>query len=549
MTRLLRSWLLVLVLAALAWPALALSGAAGAEVPDVEVPSSPVEVDGRVLFSVRGSASYPAEKRAAAIAERISAVARDRSLDPRAIAVGEVDGIPAVMAGGRRIVAVFAADAEHESMTQRELAAAYLTAIREGITAYREERSSEAVLHGLSRAASATGVLAAALLVLWWLRRRIDRALEKHVKGRVHSVGISSFEIVRAERLWGLVRGLLRTAQILAALTALYLFLSYVLNLFPGSRGIANRLAGWVIGPVKTMAEAVLGVVPNLIFIAILYVIVRWLLRTLRMLFEGVGEGRIALGSFEREWAEPTYKLTRIAVVAFALVVAYPYIPGSQSAAFKGVSLFAGIVFSLGSSTAIANVIAGYSLTYRRAFKVGDRVKIGDVVGEVTAVRLQVTHLRTVKNEEEVVPNSTILSSAVTNYTTLARSHGLLLHTTVGIGYETPWRQVEAMLLLAAGRTPGLLAKPEPFVLQRALGDFCVTYELNAATDTPQRMLALYDLLHRNILDVFNEYNVQIMTPAYEGDPETPKVVPKEQWHLAPAAAQVAEVTTGEERG
>jgi small-conductance mechanosensitive channel len=502
-----------------------------------------------VLFSVRGSASYPAEKRAAAIAGRIVALARDRAFDPRSLAVGEGEGITAVMAGDRRVIAVFAADAGYESMSQAELAATYLITIRDAILTSREERGSEAMLRGLWRALAASSVLAVAVIVLWWIRRRVDRALETHVRAKVQSVGISSFEFVRAERLWGLVRGLMRTVEALAALVLLYAYFEYVLGLFPGSRGVAKRLAGWVVGPVETIARGVVGVIPNLIFLAILFVIVRWVLRTLRMFFEGVAEGRVELGNFEREWAEPTYKLARIAVVAFGLVVAYPYIPGSSSAAFKGVSLFAGIVFSLGSSTAIANIIAGYSLTYRRAFKLGDRVRIGDVVGDVTAIRLQVTHLRTVKNEEAVVPNSTILSSAVTNFTTLARSQGLLLHTTVGIGYETPWRQVEAMLLLAAERTPGLLAEPRPFVLQRSLGDFCINYELNAATDTPQRMLALYDLLHRNILDVFNEYDVQIMTPAYVQDPPVPKVVPRAQWHAAPAATQAAEALGGGERG
>jgi small-conductance mechanosensitive channel len=538
--------LLSVALAVATWPAAAQGGASGDEVPDAEAPSAAVEVDGRVLFSVRGSASFPAEQRAKAIAGRIVALARERSLDPRSITVGEVQGVPAVLAGERRIIAVFAADAEHESMSQGELVATYLTTIREAISTYREERSSEVTLRGLSRTLAASGIVATALFVLWGMRRRVDHGLERHLKARVQSVGISSFEIVRAERLWGLVRGLLRAIEVLAALALLYFYLEYVLGLFPGTRGSANRLAGWVVGPVETMARGAVAVIPNLIFLAILYVIVRWVLRTLRMFFEGVAEGRVELGSFEREWAEPTYKLARIAVVGFGLVVAYPYIPGSSSAAFKGVSLFAGVVFSLGSSTAIANVIAGYSLTYRRAFKVGDRVRIGDVVGDVTAIRLQVTHLRTVKNEEAVVPNSTILSSTVTNYTTLARSQGLLLHTTVGIGYETPWRQVEAMLLLAAERTPGLLAEPRPFVLQRALGDFCITYELNAATDTPQRMLALYDLLHRSILDVFNEHGVQIMTPAYVQDPQVPKVVPKEQWHLAPATREPGETGSGE---
>jgi small-conductance mechanosensitive channel len=225
-------------------------------------------------------------------------------------------------------------------------------------------------------------------------------------------------------------------------------------------------------------------------------------------------------------------------VIGFAIVVGYPYIPGSDSAAFKGLSLFFGVVFSLGSSSAIANTIAGYSLTYRRAFRVGDRVKIGDVFGDVTEIRLQVTHVRTPKNEEVVVPNSTILNQEVTNYSALARTRGLILHTTVGIGYETPWRQVEAMLLLAAERTPGVLRDPKPFVLQKSLGDFAVSYEINVYSDDAQAMMPLYTALHRQILDVFNEYGVQIMTPAYEGDPEQPKVVPRDQWHLAPARTE-----------
>jgi small-conductance mechanosensitive channel len=225
----------------------------------------------------------------------------------------------------------------------------------------------------------------------------------------------------------------------------------------------------------------------------------------------------------------------RFGIVAFALVVAYPYIPGSGSDAFKGISIFIGILFSLGSSSAIANIIAGYMLSYRRAFKVNDRVRIGDVTGDVTEVRVQVTHLRTVKNEEVIVPNSSILNNEIVNYSSYARREGLILHTEVGIGYETPWRQVEGMLLLAAERTGGLLRTPPPFVRQTKLGDFAVTYELNAYCADAQQMGPLYTEMHRSILDVFNEYGVQIMTPAYEGDPPEPKIVPKEAWFAKPS--------------
>jgi small-conductance mechanosensitive channel len=174
-------------------------------------------------------------------------------------------------------------------------------------------------------------------------------------------------------------------------------------------------------------------------------------------------------------------------------------------------------------------------MTYRRAFHPGDRIQVGDLMGDVTQVGLMVTHLRSVKNEELVMPNSLILNSNLINYSSLAREHGLILHTTVGIGYETPWRPVEAMLLMAAERTPGLLREPPPFILQKSLDDFAVTYELNVYCDRPLAMYQLYTELHRNILDVFNEYGVQIMTPSYVADPAAPKVVPKDQWFAGPA--------------
>ena len=196
------------------------------------------------------------------------------------------------------------------------------------------------------------------------------------------------------------------------------------------------------------------------------------MLKALHLMFQGIESGAISFENFDPEWAPPTYKIVRILVIAFAVVVAYPYIPGSESQAFKGVSLFLGVIFSLGSSSVISNVIAGYTMTYRRAFRLGDRIAVGEVTGFVTETSLLVTRLRSLKNEEVVLPNSEILGKAVVNYSALARSQGLIVHTTVGIGYETPWRQVEAMLCLAAGRTPGLERDPPPFVLQQTLGRF-----------------------------------------------------------------------------
>ena len=270
---------------------------------------------------------------------------------------------------------------------------------------------------------------------------------------------------------------------------------------------------------------------PNLAFLVVLFVVFRVVLRVVRLLFDALEKETLRLSGFEPDWSIPTYKIVRVALIAFAVVIAYPYLPGAQSDAFKGVSLFVGVLISLGSSSAIANLIAGYLLIYRRAFKIGDRVKIGDVIGDVTESKIQVTRLRSLKNEEVVIPNSQILGGEVTNYSAIARREGLILHTEVGIGYETPWRQVEAMLLTAAERTPDILRTPAPFVLQRALANFAVTYELNVYCDKPGRMLEVYSDLHRQILDVFNEYGIQIMTPAYMADPPEPKIVPAAQWY------------------
>ena len=220
------------------------------------------------------------------------------------------------------------------------------------------------------------------------------------------------------------------------------------------------------------MGLGVLASLPDLAFLVILVFIVRFVLRATRTFFARVDRGWIRLANFDRDWAMPTYRILRILIVAFALVVAYPYIPGSESDAFKGVSIFLGVIFSIGSSSFVANLLAGYSLTYRGAFREGDRIRIGEHLGDVVAVRALSTTLRSLKNEEINIPNSEVLSSAVTNYSSYQKDRGIVLHTDVGIGYDTPWRQVEALLLTAAARTRGLESTPEPFVLQTSI---CIT--------------------------------------------------------------------------
>jgi len=505
--------------------------------PAVEqtVATAPVDLDGAVLFRVRGVSSFPAEARAAGIRERLVAVAADSSVGVDAIRVVDEGDVARIVTGDTTILTVVEADAVLEQVRRSTLAAAHLAKIREAVTEYRNARSSAALRRGALNAFGATLALAAIVALLLWLWRLFDRFLMQRLQARVHAVEIQSLELMRAERIWAALRGGLLAVRTLVFLAVALIYIGFVLAQFPWTRGMSQNLGDLALGPLNTIAAGVVASIPSLVFLAVLFFVVRFSLRLIRLFFQAVEHRRVKFENFDAEWAQPTYKIVRIGVVAFALIVAYPYIPGSDSAAFRGVSLFIGVLFSLGSSAAISNIIAGYMMTYRRAFKLGDRIKVGDAVGEVIQMRLQVTHLRSFKNEELIIPNSQILNGEVLNYSSLARTRGLILHTQVGIGYETPWRQVEAMLLMAAERTDGLNKEPSPFVLEKALGDFAVTYELNVYCDNVPAMPQLYSQLHRNILDVFNEFGVQIMTPAYEGDPAEPKLVRPDSWYSSPA--------------
>ena len=499
-----------------------------------EVPTAPVVIDGTTLFSVMGYTGLTAAERARAIADRIVGFARTDD-PPEALTAVDTGEYSQIMAGQTRIMILVDREVAIVGMSRGVAAEIYLARIRQAVAQFRRDRSPEALGRAAGTGAVATLVFGVVVIVTFWLYRRLRRAVESRYRARVKDLEIKSFQVVRAERLWLGVTAVLRLAWAAAAIAATFLYLDYVLVLFPWTRALGLALTSMLVGPLRVFGEGVLGLVPNAIFLTVVVVITRYLLKLLKLFFDGVASGRVKLEKFDPDWANPTFRLVRLLVMAFAIIVAYPYIPGSQTEAFKGVSLFIGVVFSLGSSSFIGNMVAGYSMTYRRAFRVGDRVKIGEHLGDVEHVRLMVTHLRTLKNEEVVVPNSAILNSEILNYSTMARTRGLILHTTVGIGYETPWRQVEAMLLEAVARTPGLLKDPAPFVIHKGLGDFAVTYEINAYCDDPHAMMPLYTELHRQILDVFNEYGVQIMTPAYEGDPAQPKVVQKSDWYLAPA--------------
>ena len=267
--------------------------------------------------------------------------------------------------------------------------------------------------------------------------------------------------------------------------------------------------------PIYAVAHAIIGFIPNLFFIAVIVIITRYILKFTKTFFKEIKTGHIAFPGFHADWAEPTSKLLRAFIIIFAVVIASPYMPGFGSPAFQGISIFLGVLLSLGSTAAIANIIAGAVLTYMRPFKVGDRVKIADAMGDVIEKTLLVTRVRTVKNVEITIPNAMVLGSHMINFSSLAEEQGLIIHTAITIGYDAPWRQVHDLLISAARATQHILEDPAPFVLQTSLNDYYVAYELNAYTAHAKELLQIRSELHKNIQDTFNEAGVEIMSPAY----------------------------------
>ncbi len=499
--------------------------------------AAPVIFNGRELTEVVGIRAYPATRRANEIAENIEAIAEDNSIVPESLTIVKAESWDDIMLGDQWVMSVFDVDAEYMGIRERHiLSDAYLTRIREVIREYRLERTPGRIKANIITAAKRTLALIFLLVVLRWFFRWIDRLVEKIFKRRIKKLEAKSMRLIQSEQIWRFVRAVMTLLKTLLTLGLIYVFLNYVLKLFPQTRYPAQRVLELVIEPLHSMLSGVINYLPSLFFLIILFLVTRYLLRLLYGFFDAVNHQNLNFRNFEAEWAWPTYRIVRIIVFVFALVIAYPYIPGSSSDAFKGITLFLGVLLSLGSTSVISNIIAGYTMTYRRAFRIGDRVRIGDTIGDIVDSRLLVTHIRSLKNEMVIIPNSTILNSEIINYSTLAKKkEGIILHTSVGIGYEVPWRQIEAMLIEAATRTRGLLQQPAPFVLQTALTDFAVTYELNAYCKDAANMAGLYSELNRSIQDVFNEYGVQIMTPNYVADTPDQKLVPKEHWYAPPA--------------
>jgi small-conductance mechanosensitive channel len=299
-------------------------------------------------------------------------------------------------------------------------------------------------------------------------------------------------------------------------LAAIYIYLIVVLSSFPGTQWLALALRDTALVPITTTSEALVGYLPKALAIVAIAILTYGVIAFADFFFNAIKIEQISFSGFDPEWAEPTYQLVRVMIIAFALVACLPYAPFGESESFKQVGFLLGILVSLGSTSVIGNVMAGTVLTYTNAFKIGDRVKIADTIGDVLEKSLFVTRVRTVKNEIVSIPNGAILNANVTNYSVMGKAGQLIIHTGITIGYGQPWREVHQLLVAAALATESIMPEPKPFVLQTALSDCYVCYEINAYTNAPQSMHQVYSQLHGNIQDSFNKAGVEIMSAQYE---------------------------------
>ena len=493
-----------------------LSSLAAAQSPTAG--GAPVRLDGKELFRIHHAfGTLSASDRAAAATDTLDDLALNPFRPAGELELRSFESHTELLYGDRILMAVTDEDAATEGLDRQQLAADRLALVRAEVESrraiYWQPRS---LLIGLLYTVLFT---AAFWVALRYVRRPIARAIDDTLDGS-GPIGKrlawldrrTIFARLKVRHALARALGVVRTLLTLAA-SGLYLFV--VLSFFPRTKYVARALLEQLLAVLATAWSAFVGYVPNLLFLVVIGVVTYYAIRLTRFFFSEVERGSIALPSFEADWAQPTSKIVTVLAVALAVVMAFPYIPGSQSAAFQGVSLFLGLLISLSASSAISNVIAGVILTYTGAFRIGDRVGIADTTGDVVEKTLLVTRVRTIKNLDIAIPNALVLTSHIVNYSRVARTDGVILHTSITIGYDAPWRTVHELLLAAAGSTVDVLEDPRPFVLQSALNDFHVSYELNVYTRNPWRMGAIYSELHQNIQDRFNEAGVEIMSPHY----------------------------------
>ncbi|UVK80610.1 mechanosensitive ion channel family protein [Pseudomonas sichuanensis] len=521
--------LLALLLISLASQASEQASVAAAEPAELKVANRSIMV---FHATVLGEAPAARARRAeAVINERL-----DEGVDSR-VSLDTVQDSFLVLLGDRRAFIVSPRDLVGTDLDTRQGAEAAAQRLRQVVDEAQQARSPRFLLTaaGLSAAATLVYILLVKLCV--WLHHKALSWLPKRVRKHASALRIGHTQLVDSSNLYPLLRRLLALVRWTLVLLLTYEWLSFVLQRFPYTRPWGESLNLYLLGLLRHVLTGIIDAISGLLIALLIFFIARGISAFSKRLLERLARPG-SISWLTQETLQPTTRLTSLAIWLFALAMAYPYLPGADTEAFKGLSVLIGLMISLGATSVVGQAAAGLILTYTRTLRPGEYVRIGEHEGTVTELGMFTTTIRTGLGEVLTLPNSMITGAVTKNYSRVVQGQGYVVDTTVTIGYDTPWRQVEAMLLEAARRTEGVLDSPRPQVFQTALSDFYPEYRLvaQAVPSEPRPRAELLTLLHANIQDVFNEFGVQIMSPHYLGDPAQEKVVPKEQWYSAPAA-------------
>lgn len=481
------------------------------------------------LYSKLGS--FSPKERAEAINRKIEMLGKIRDFSDASLQIENAETTQDILFGESIIMSVTETDALWNNTSKEELAKLYMAQITEEVINYNKETN---LLNLAKNFGLALLVLLITIFLLKYIWRFFDFlsiqiALQKNKK--FQGIKIRNYTLFDAERQIGFFLIINKIFRWLIILITIYIALPILFGIFPWTEHFATTLFGYILNPLKNILLSFWDYLPKLITIIVIIIVFRYVLKGIKFLKEEIANGNLVLTGFYPDWAEPTYQIIRILLMAFMVVVIWPYLPGSDSPIFKGVSVFLGFLFTFGSAGSLSNIIAGLVLTYMRLFTIGDRVKIGDVSGDVIEKSALVTRVRTAQNEIISIPNSTVMNSHTVNYSSDAPEKGLIIHSKVSIGYDVPWKDVYAALIDAALRTKLVLKDPPPFVLQTSLEDFYVVYEINAYIREANRQGGIYSNLHENIQDVFAERGIEIMSPHYLAQRDgSQTAIPQEYW-------------------
>ena len=515
-----------------------------ATTPDLRVrrdaPAALLKYHNRPITTFRATVlSRTPEERVASIVRRLDLLL-ENAAGGMSVTTRTLSGATAIVIDGRDVFAIVSEDVDTlAGETESQRAADAAQRLQQAIEETVEARTPARILRGVEQSVGATLLFFVLMMLVFRAYKILAVRLPTRAEQQVQKMTGDTAQLITASRATDLLRHIIAVLAFTVAVLLTYNWLTFVFRSFPYTRPWGESLRSFLTGRFTLFGEKIVDSIPDLFTAGLILLITRFFVRISNTFFLAAERGTVDMPWLSQEIAQPTRRIAATMLWLGGIVVAYPYLPGSDSEAFKGASVFIGLVISLGSSSVVNQMMSGLTITYSRSLRRGDFVRIGETEGTVLSVGPLSAKIKTSRGEEVTIPNAVVVSHVTTNYSRFDKTEGVFFGTAITIGYDVPWRQVRALLLLAAERTEGVRSQPTPKVRQVALHDSYVEYLLLVALEQPSDRIVVMDRLHASILDAFNEYDVQITSPNYEGDPEAPKTVPRSRWFAAPAVGDV----------